>query len=759
MRLKRTIAKVEMILRHLLWALRNMVIYMLLKGLLASGVLLSCKARARFERSMQKRAPGRRPEITKAPTLFLNGRAEARQRSLNLSIAVAPREVDKVQLNYAFSVLVRGHNNVKLKPLTFRCHEKPDVSIIMPVHNNVEVTYSALCSLLLAYNNASYEVIVVDDASHDDTVRLETLVCGITVLHNEFAQRFVRACNRGAEQAKGKYIVLLNNDVEVTSGWLDELVDAFGHFGKVGLAGSKLLYPSGQLQDAGGIVWNSGNPWNYGKGQHPNDPRSSYARQADYLTGAAMMVPTKLWRELGGLSSYLEPMYFEDTDFAFKVREAGYTTWFVPSSVVYHYEGLTSGTDVSAGFKSYQEINRPKFKQRWAESFAGFGKEGSAPDLEKDRCIVGRILFVDHRTPRPDQDAGSYAAIQEMCLVQSLGYKVTFLPADMAHEGHYTEQLQKMGVEVIYAPFQQSPEKYLAKHAQDFDGFYITRYQVAERVLDHVRKFAPESPVIFNNADLHFLREIRSARVENSETSFGKAYRTLSREMAVINKVDLLVSYSEAEHSIIHTLSNGQAAVMKCSWVVKAQDTRAPLVGRIGMSFLGSFGHPPNAQGLKWFVRDILPAVYSKAGAIPLSIYGSAMTHDIRALKTDLIDPIGFIENAEDAFDRHRIFVAPLLSGAGIKGKVLSAMASGIPCILTPTAAEGIGLHSGHDCIIAERPEDWVTGIQNLSIDDVLWTTIADNAQSYVRNSFSFDCGRTQMRKIFDAVGLHTVGS
>ena len=216
-------------------------------------------------------------------------------------------------------------------------------------------------------------------------------------------QRFIRACNAGAAQARGRYVALLNNDVEVTAGWIDALIDAFDRFDNVGLAGSKLLNPDGSLQDAGGIVWGSGNPWNYGNAQNPHEPRFGYARQADYLSGAALMMPKKLWNKIGGLSSYLEPMYFEDTDLAFKVREAGYSTWFVPSSQVYHFEGMTSGTDVSTGFKKYQEVNRPKFKRRWARAFGQFGTEGTAPDLEKDRGIVGRVLFIDYAPAAPGQ--------------------------------------------------------------------------------------------------------------------------------------------------------------------------------------------------------------------------------------------------------------------------------------------------------------------------------------------------------------------
>jgi len=364
-----------------------------------------------------------------APTLF----PQSAHRYASLKARLDIENTDFRQISHALSVLEGGYEKVTLDLLEFPEIEMPDVSVVIPAHNKIEVTYLALCSLLLAHNAASFEVIVVDDASTDETAKLETFVSGIRVIHNETPQRFIRSCNAGAEAARGRFIALLNNDVEVTSGWLDELIAAFDRFDNVGLAGAKLVYPNGELQDAGGIIWGNGNPWNYGNRQNPDEPRFSYARQADYLSGAALLIPSRVWTEVGGLSSYLEPMYFEDTDLAFKVREAGYSTWFVPASVIYHYEGMTSGTDVSTGFKKFQEVNRPKFKRRWSKAFANRGPEGENPDLEKDRGIVGRVLFIDYTTPRGNQDAGSYAAIQEIRLVQSLGYKVSFLPMNMAH--------------------------------------------------------------------------------------------------------------------------------------------------------------------------------------------------------------------------------------------------------------------------------------------------------------------------------------
>lgn len=693
------------------------------------------------------------------PAPFLNtlfAQTPLRYSALKAQIAHAGPKTDLSQISYALSVLEGGYDKVKLKPLQFPAVEKPDVSIIIPAHNKVEVTYLALCSLLVAYNKASFEVIVVDDCSTDETTELENIVAGISVIHNSEAQRFIRSCNAGAEAARGDYVVLLNNDVEVTTGWLDELLGTFDRFDNVGLAGSKLLYPTGELQDAGGIIWGTGNPWNYGNRQNAMAPKYSYARQADYLSGAAMMVPATLWRELGGLSSYLEPMYFEDTDFAFKVREAGYKTWFVPSSVVYHFEGMTSGTNVSKGFKRYQEVNRPKFKRRWVNAYSGFGKEGHAPDLEKDRGIVGRVLFIDYATPRPDQDAGSYAALQEMQMVQSLGYKVSFLPTNMAHMGSYTENLQKRGIEAIYSPFHMSLTEYLNKHATDFDAVYITRYYVAEAVLERIRLLSPTTKILFNNADLHFLREIRAARNSGDTSQMEQAAETRTRELAVIEKVDLVLSYNEMEHSVIEACTEGRAKIVKCPWVVSTPANVPDLKNRAGLSFLGGFSHKPNAEGIKWFANDVMPLLSKQKKAPKLTIYGSKMGPEIEALRTDFIDPVGFVDEVTDAFDSHRIFVAPLLSGAGIKGKVLSALAHGIPIILTPIAAEAIGLRSGHDCIIVSKPEDWVEAITRLNTDNKLWQTLSDNALAFVKDNYSFEIGKQRMREAFEAADLYT---
>ena len=659
------------------------------------------------------------------------------------------------QVSIAIKALEAGYESLKMTPLAFPHVENPDVSVVIPAHNKVKVSYACMCALLLAYNKASFEVILVDDGSSDETTAFEEIVSGITVVHNVDAQRFIRACNAGADVARGKYVVLLNNDTEPTNGWLDALIDAFERFDNVGLVGSKLLYPDGRLQDAGGIIWGTGDPWNYGRLQNPADPRYSYARQADYLSGAALMTSKAIWDEVGGLSRYLEPMYFEDTDFAFKIRDHGYTTWFIPASVVYHYEGVTSGTDTSKGFKRFQEVNRPKFKRQWVNAYANHSPVGQKPDLEKDRGIVGRVLFIDYTTPTPDRDAGGYAALQEIKLVQSLGYKVTFLPENLAYMGSYTTDLEAQGVEMITAPFYTSVRQFLEERAREFDAFYITRYHVVNSTVRIIRELVPSAKVIMNGADLHYLRLLRRGIVEKNAIAIDEARGIRDDELKAMRSVDLVLSYNDTEIAIVEAMSEGTVTMQKCPWVLDLPETTSPSWNaRKGISFLGSFQHHPNAEGMEWFASSVMKDLAFSRPDIVLSIYGSRLNERIKALSSPTILPIGYVEEVADAYDPHRIFVAPLLSGAGIKGKVLSAIAHGIPCVLSSIAAEGTGLRDGSDCFIADTPAEWVEKIGVLYDDVNLWEKFRQNGLDLARNRYSFERGREQMRAAFEAVDL-----
>lgn len=217
--------------------------------------------------------------------------------------------------------------------------DQPLVSIVIPVYEKFDFTYACVKSILDTNVRCSYEIIIVDDCSKDETLLAPMILQNCRILRNERNQGFVLNCNRGGREARGKYVFLLNNDTALFPDAIDALVETFSMHDKVGAVGSKLLFGDGKLQEAGGIIWRLGDGWNYGRGQDPDEPRFNYVRPADYISGAALMLPRDLFLELGGFDTLYVPAYYEDTDLAFRVRAAGYKVLYQPRSKVTHFEG------------------------------------------------------------------------------------------------------------------------------------------------------------------------------------------------------------------------------------------------------------------------------------------------------------------------------------------------------------------------------------------------------------------------------------
>ncbi len=637
---------------------------------------------------------------------------------------------------------------------------KPDVSIVIPVHNKFDVTYNCLAALLFAETSVGFEVIVVDDGSSDTTTRLNDVAPGVVYVRNKTALGFVGACNAGAAAARGRYIVFLNNDTEPTAQWLDELLFVFANFDGVGLAGSKLIYPDGTLQEAGGNVWETGDPWNYGRGGNPSDPRYSYTRICDYVSGAAIMIPASLWKEVGGFSKEFAPAYFEDTDLAFKVRNAGKKVVFAPRSLVIHYEGLSNGTDQTAGsgLKRFQAINRPKFKRKWSALFAGNGKAGQDVDLAKDRGVSKRVLFIDAEFPRLDQDAGSYAALQEIRMFQALGCKVTFAPLNMAYLGRHTDYLQRIGVETIHMPFYPDIASFLKARGAEFDLTYITRYGVAGQVLDPIDRFARQAKTVVNVADLHFLRSIREALIERSDAKIEGALQVRDAELAALSRADLVLSYSSVEQVVITSHVPRVAKTGIVPWVIDTAPVTVPFAKRKDIAFIGGFRHTPNIAAVKYFAGEVMPLLRTALPGVRFLVYGSHMPPEIEALDSEDVVIKGYVADIAEVFSTCRIFAAPLLSGAGMKGKVLDCMAAGIPSVLSPIAMEGIDLRDGVDAVIATRPEEWVAGISRLYGDEKAWNAMSKSVQELAASRYSFKAGVARLQEALAAIDFFVPG-
>lgn len=269
----------------------------------------------------------------------------------------------------------------------------PAASVIIPVFNHPDLTRQCLRSVAAARAGWPFEVIVVDDASTDAGLQSLQATPGLVWVRNDRNLGFVESCNAGAARARGSVLVFLNNDTLVAPKWLDHLMAAVQQPG-VGLAGARLQYPDGRLQEAGGLVFADGSAWNYGRFAHAEDPRYCYTRDTDYCSGAAVAIHADLFRRLGGFERRYVPAYYEDTDLAMSVRAAGLRVIYEPAATVVHLEGASAGTDPARGMKAHQRINATGFADKWRDTLeTDHPATGTDPDLAVRCRARARVVF------------------------------------------------------------------------------------------------------------------------------------------------------------------------------------------------------------------------------------------------------------------------------------------------------------------------------------------------------------------------------
>jgi GT2 family glycosyltransferase len=494
------------------------------------------------------------------------------------------------------------------------------------------------------------------------------------------------------------------------------------------------------LQEAGGIIWRDGSGWNWGRGQDKMHPTYSFMRDADYVSGAALMIRRDLLRELKGFDELYAPAYYEDTDLCFRARAAGYRVVVQPKSTIIHLEGQSNGTDLSTGLKRYQAINAKKFRDRWAKTLSSHRLNGEMPVREAERSVKRRALFIDETTPTPDQDAGSNAILEHMLSFQRLGYKIVFLPAgNMAHIPKYSEELQALGIECWYAPYAWSVEEYFRKNDCNFEVVYIHRKANVLRYLHVVQKYAASASIMFNYADIHALREMREAKLTAAAAKTLKAIeRDLQDELDLATQVDAVIVHSTFESDLIKK-ERPDACVHYVPWTIETISTPAVMAERSGIAFVGGYGHPPNADAVDWFVKEVWPLVTESMTEHAFKIVGSRMPERFNDLRGSTIDPIGFVDDLAELLDGLILTVAPLRFGAGLKGKVLYSFARGVPCVMSPIAAEGLDLPEDLRHLVANEPAEYTKEITALVNDADFWKRTSDSVLKFVQERFSQD--------------------
>ena len=633
----------------------------------------------------------------------------------------------------------------------------PEISIILPVHNQLHHTLGCLYSLLQSKTKHSFEVIVADDCSTDATKDLlPKLALGpIRYLRTARQLGFADNCTQAADKASGDYLVFLNNDTIVLPRWLDELIATF-HYqadqGPVGMACSKLIYPDGRLQEAGGMIYREGTTANYGWGESAVAPAFNFVRDVDYGSGASVSIRRDLWESLAGFDGRYRPAYYEDTDLAMQVRQAGFRVLYNPHSVAVHFEGASHGRDITAGQKRFQRRNRDRFFLKWRRELAAFRPQPRRPYRDPVHEKRNTVLVIDACTPTPDRDSGSIDTLNYLKSLLKFGYRVIFVPQNCVYFGAYTRNLQSLGIECAYGPGKHSLQEAIGAYVREADIVLMFRHDVVRESLPTIRALAPAAKLIFEAVDLHHLREIRAAELSGDATAMDEALKTRELELAAMGTCDASIVLSQYEVDYLHR--EAPAIPLHHIPIARAEPALEPkaFAERKNILFIGGFQHPPNRDGLLWFHQEVWPGLLERGFQEDLVIVGGDMPKDIENLAGPQVRVLGQLPDVNDLFGSCRMSIAPLRYGAGLKGKVISSLSYGLPCVTTGIGAEGAPFEDHCDLLIADEPQDFQLAILSLMNDQLLWERLSQHGKLFFREHFSLQGFEKRLQDLLDEV-------
>ena len=387
------------------------------------------------------------------------------------------------------------------------------------------------------------------------------------------------------------------------------------------------------------------------------------------------------------------------------------------------------------------------FADTWAAELLAKPATGDLASLTQAPPGRKNILVIDHHLPMPEKDAGSLRMFHILNILHRLGHRVTFVPDNLADIPPYGDELRKRGIEVVYHPYIKKVRDYLISHGSEFDAVVLSRCDFARKHIADVRLHAPQSRVIFDTVDLHFLRTNREAAITNDPEVQQKAREKEQLEYDLIDQADETWVVSGVEQKLLRK-ARPDKSIEIVPTIVDVPGSKAPFSLRRDFLFIGGFQHTPNIDAVIFFLKKIHPLVKERLGDAKFYIIGDKTPPEVVALATDNVIVAGLQPDVRPFFESVKLSVAPLRYGAGIKGKINLSMGFGVPVVATSLAVEGIALTDREDILIADEPEDFARAVVELYESEELWNRLSENSIKKTKAHYSVPAVRKHLNRL-----------
>ncbi|MDA8297002.1 MAG: glycosyltransferase [Actinomycetota bacterium] len=559
-------------------------------------------------------------------------------------------------------------------------------------------------------------VVALNEPADELADELDAAPVAVRVLESDANLGFGAACNRAAAVASAPLLVFLNDDATVEDGWLDALVDAAARRPAAVAIGGAVRFCDGRWQEAGSVIWRDGWTSGVGRGLVQGDARFFFERRVEYCSASSLLVRSEDFVAVGGFDEEYYPAYFEDCDLCLRLAARG-EIWFTPLASVRHLESQsTTGT-----YRQYlMERNHELFLRRWGTELA------SRPERRQDevgidqalRSAAGarwRVLVIDDRTPDPSLGSGLGRMADVLEELTGDGAALVTFFAGSEGGAVAPERLARAGIELVRndlveyrGRLGEAITDHLAERPFCYDAVIVSRPHNYERYAEALRAAMPETPIIYD-AEAVYSRRIerqlalavdRFARVALQDELAAMSHL----EATIAADADAIVCISEQEAEFFRRRTTAPV-VVNPPLLSASSPSGAGFDERDGMVFVAGWGagaDSPNADGLVWFVREVLGRVLARLGSATLVVTGANPPANARRLASDAVRLVGGVEDLAALYRRARLVVVPLRYGAGVKLKTVEALQHGVPVVATSVGAEGIPFAPG---VVAVRDD------------------------------------------------------